>query len=102
MANFKLIGKKEGVPEGKMKAFSVEGKMITVANVEGKYLAFDDTCTHEHCSLSGGYLDGYTLTCYCHGGQFDISSGKVLAPPPPTPIRIYNVKIENENILVEV
>lgn len=100
--NYIKIANKSEVSVGKMKSSNVNGKQITIANVDGEYLAFDDTCTHAQCSLAGGYLDGYTLTCYCHGGQFDISTGKVLAPPPPSPIGTYKVKVEGEDILIEV
>jgi len=102
MAEFVKAGKVSEVPNFKMKAFNVEEKQITVANIDGKYFAFEDACTHMHCSLAGGQLKGKTITCYCHGAQFDISTGKVLAPPASLPLKVYNVKIEGENILVEV
>ncbi|MBI4067439.1 non-heme iron oxygenase ferredoxin subunit [Candidatus Gottesmanbacteria bacterium] len=102
MAEFTKIAITTDIPNGKMKAFSIGGKLITIANTDGEYLAFDDTCTHAQCSLAGGFLDGYTLTCYCHGGQYDIKSGEVLAPPPPSPLGIYNVKVEGDEILVEI
>lgn len=102
MAAFVKIANKNEIENGKMKAFNLNGKQITVANADGEYLAFDDTCTHAQCSLAGGYLDGYTLTCYCHGGQYDISTGDVLALPPPTSLGIYKVKVEGENIFIEV
>jgi len=102
MAEFVKIAKKTEISDGKMKVFNVSGKQITIANTDGEYLAFDDTCTHAQCSLAGGFLDGRTLTCYCHGGQFDIKTGKVLAPPASSPISIYKVKVEGEDIFVEV
>lgn len=102
MANFIKVAKKTEIENGKMKAFTVNGKQITVANVDGEYLAFDDTCTHAQCSLAGGILDGHTLTCYCHGAQFDVKTGKVLAPPAPSPISVYKLKVEGEDIFVEI
>lgn len=102
MTEYKKVAKKSEIGNGKMKAFNVSGKQITIANTDGEYLAFEDTCTHAQCSLAGGYLDGYTLTCYCHGGQFDIKTGEVLGPPPPSPISVYPVKVEGEDILIEI
>lgn len=102
MAEFIKIAEKTEIENGKMKAFSANGRQITVANVDGEYLAFDDTCTHAQCSLAGGILDGYTLTCYCHGAQFDAKSGNVLAPPATSPIGTYKVKLEGEDILIEI
>jgi 3-phenylpropionate/trans-cinnamate dioxygenase ferredoxin subunit len=90
------------IANGKMKEFHVGDKVITIANTDGELLAFDGICTHAHCSLAGGYLDGYTVTCYCHGAMFDVSNGEVLAPPATSPLNIYNVKVEGDDIFVEV
>ncbi|OGG15165.1 hypothetical protein A2773_04725 [Candidatus Gottesmanbacteria bacterium RIFCSPHIGHO2_01_FULL_39_10] len=102
MAEFTKVATTQELPPGKMKEYRLGDKVVVVANSDGDYFAFDGICTHEHCALAGGYLDGYTLTCYCHGGQFDISTGEVLAPPPPSPLSTYKVKVEGEDILVEV
>jgi nitrite reductase/ring-hydroxylating ferredoxin subunit len=102
MSSLVKVGTKTEIQKGKIKEFTVNGKTIAVANVDGEYLAFDGLCTHAQCALAGGFLDGYTLTCYCHGGQFDIKTGEVLSPPPVNPINIYKVKVEGEEILVEI
>lgn len=102
MEGFVKVASKSEISNGTMKSFNMSGKQITIANSDGEYLAFDDTCTHAQCSLAGGYLDGYTLTCYCHGAQFDVSTGKVLAPPAPSPIQTHKVKVEGEDILISI
>ena len=102
MAVFRKISQVSEIPDGKMKEFRIGDKVITVANTDGEFLAFDGICTHAHCSLAGGYLDGFSLTCYCHGAMFDISTGEVLAPPAPSPINVYKVKVEGKEILVEI
>lgn len=102
MAKFVKIAKTTDIGNGKMKVFNVSGKQIVIANTDGEYLAFDDLCSHANCSLAGSYLFGKTVTCYCHGGQFDIKTGKVLAPPPTEPIMVYEVKVKGEDILVEM
>ena len=72
---------------GSVKAIDVRGIRIAVANVGGAYYAFDDECTHEQCSLAEeGELAGTTLTCTCHGSEFDVRTGKVLAPPATVPV----------------
>ncbi len=102
MAEFVKVATKADLPNGKMKEVRVSGKVLTIANADGEYMAFDGICTHEHCSLAGGFLDGYTLTCYCHGAQFDIGNGKVLSPPATDPLGVYQVKTEGEDILVQI
>lgn len=62
-------------------AADVRGTRIAIANVGGTYYAFDDACTHEQCSLTEEEdLAGTTITCTCHGSQFDVRTGNVLAP----------------------
>lgn len=102
MPAFQKIASKSEIANGKMKEFRIAGKVITIANTDGEYLAFDGVCTHAQCSLAGGFLDGFTLTCYCHGGMFDIKSGEVLGPPATSPINVYNLKIEGDDIFIEI
>ena len=64
--------------------------------------AFDDTCTHEECSLATGYLTGTTIACECHGAEFDVRTGAVLAPPAPAPVRVYRTRVEGGAVQVEV
>ena len=76
------------IPVGGVTAIDVRGTRIAVANVGGTYYAFDDTCTHEQCSLTEeGELADTTITCTCHGSEFDVQTGKVLAPPALLPVR---------------
>ena len=64
------------VPTGGMVFVDVEGRRLAVANVDGALFAFDDACTHRHCSLAKGRLSGKTVTCECHGSQFDCHDRK--------------------------
>lgn len=101
MANVIKIGTTSDVSSGNMKTFVISGKHIALANVDGKYFAIDDICTHSRCSLGNdGMLDGTVVTCGCHGAQFDVTSGKVLALPAPSDVKSYQVKVEGDSILV--
>lgn len=86
---------------GTMKTVKIGDKTIALANVDGKFFAIDDTCTHEKCSLgTKGSLDGNVVICGCHGGTFDVTTGKVMALPPVTDVSSYPVKIENGDVMV--
>jgi 3-phenylpropionate/trans-cinnamate dioxygenase ferredoxin subunit len=95
------IGRSTDVPAGQMRVFDVAGTTVTVASADGHLYAFDDTCTHTGCSLAKGKLDGTTVTCACHGSQFDVTSGAVLRGPAKRPVRSRLVKVEGENLLAE-
>jgi nitrite reductase/ring-hydroxylating ferredoxin subunit len=95
------IGSATDVAEGEVRAFDVEGTPVSVANSGGRLYAVDDTCPHAGCSLADGDLDGTTVTCGCHGSEFDVTSGEVLAGPARRPVRSRTVVIEGQDLLVE-
>src|SRR5688500_20403766 len=85
------------IPAGGIVAVDVRGTQVAVANVDGTYYAFDDACTHEQCSLTEmGELAGTTVTCTCHGSEFDVRTGKVLAAPATVPVRVYPTRVEGD------
>jgi 3-phenylpropionate/trans-cinnamate dioxygenase ferredoxin subunit len=90
------------VPPGAIAAIDLRGTRIAIANVDGTFYAFDDTCTHAQCSLADGDLAGTTVTCMCHGAEFDVRTGDVLAPPAPAPVRAYRVRVEAGALQIEL
>ena len=95
--------KSSEIPAGNIVAFNVRGTQVAVANVDGTYYAFDDACTHEQCSLTEmGELAGTTVTCTCHGSEFDVRTGKVLAPPATVPVKVYSTRVEGDALHIEV
>ena len=95
------VGQPEDVAAGRMRVFEVAGTKVNVANAGGRLYAFDDTCTHTGCSLATGELDGTTVTCACHGSQFDVTTGAVLAGPARRPVRSHIVQVEAGDLLVD-
>jgi nitrite reductase/ring-hydroxylating ferredoxin subunit len=95
------IGSATDVADGQMRVFDVAGTTVNVSNTGGRLHAFDDTCTHAGCSLAEGELDGTTVTCPCHGSQFDVGSGAVLRGPAKEPVRSRIVRVEGADLLAE-
>jgi nitrite reductase/ring-hydroxylating ferredoxin subunit len=102
MGDFVPVTTVSEMEEVEVKQFDVDGQLISIAVVEDQYYAFDDTCTHEHCSLADGDLSGTTIICPCHDGEYDITTGEVLDGPPPEPIFTYPVKVVGDEIQIEV
>jgi 3-phenylpropionate/trans-cinnamate dioxygenase ferredoxin component len=101
-AEFVTVIKTSGIPVGGITAIDVRGTRVAVADVGGTYYAFDDSCTHEQCSLADGDLAGTTVTCVCHGAEFDVRTGQVLAPPATLPVTSYRTRIEGDALQIEV
>ena len=99
---FVPVIKTTGVPANGMVVVVVKGVRIAVANVQGVFYAFGHECTHEQCSLAEGDLAGTTVTCMCHGAEFDVRSGAVLAPPAVLPIRTYRTRVEGDALHIEI
>ena len=84
---FERVDRAKAIPTGEMRVFDLAGTKVSVASASGRLYAFDDKCTHMGCSLAEGTLDGTTVTCPCHGSQFDVTSGAVLRGPATRPVR---------------
>jgi nitrite reductase/ring-hydroxylating ferredoxin subunit len=95
------IGSSQDVAAGQMRVFVVAGTKVTVANANGHLYGFDNTCTHQGCSLAQGKLEGITVTCPCHGSQFDVTSGAVRRGPARQPVRSRSVQVKGGDLLVE-
>lgn len=100
LSEFVTVGRAAVLLDGEMRAFEAGGERVAVANVGGTYYAFGDTCTHLQCSLAQGDLEDTTVTCPCHGSQFDVTSGAVLRGPAQTPVARYSVRVEGEDLQI--
>jgi len=100
MGEFVKVAKIKDIPEGSLKGFKIDKEEIVLANINGKFYAIRDVCTHEGGPLSEGKLEGKIITCPWHKGKFDITSGEVVSPPPKVKVETYEVKVEGDDIYV--
>jgi nitrite reductase/ring-hydroxylating ferredoxin subunit len=97
---FIKIGKVDELRPGSMKRVDINGRRMLLANVNGRFCATDDTCTHEDASLSTGSLRGGLVKCPLHGSRFNVCTGEVLEEPAEQNLKTYPVRVEGDNILV--
>jgi len=98
---FVKVGKVADFPIGKLKKVSVSGEDVLVVNVGGTLHAMANTCTHRGGPLNEGELEGNTVTCPWHGGQFDVTSGKVVGPPPRNDEVPFDVRVEGADVFLK-
>jgi len=101
MGTLVKIAEKKDISAGSAKAFEVNGKQIALFNVDDKYYAIDDECSHAGGILSEGDVAGTTVTCPCHFAEFNITNGEVLSEPAEEGVKSYKVHIEGESISIE-
>lgn len=102
MADFVKIATVSELPaEGEAKEFACGAKTICVARVNGEVAALDNVCVHRGGPLGQGVvLDGKVI-CPWHGWEFDPKTGKALMGRDMG-VPVYRLKIEGEDVLVEV
>ena len=74
--------------------------VFLVKRGEREVVALSSVCTHLGCRVSWN-ADKEELQCPCHGGVFD-RSGAVTSGPPPEPLAKVPVKVEGDQVLVQV
>ena len=101
-ASWHEVGDAGGEPEGTLRRVEVGETAVCVARTGDGWLAFDDTCTHEECSLAEGELDGEVVICPCHGSEFDVRTGDVVTPPALDPLPIYEAREDGGTLFVRL
>jgi 3-phenylpropionate/trans-cinnamate dioxygenase ferredoxin subunit len=101
MAEWTTAAKTPDLPEGEKVGVAVEGEDVLVANVGGEYRAVGATCTHAGCNLADdGDLENGSVSCICHGSEFDLASGEAIGPPADEPLTVYQVRLEGDEIQI--
>ncbi|MEK0336141.1 MAG: non-heme iron oxygenase ferredoxin subunit [Nitrosopumilus sp.] len=92
----------EQVKEGQLFGLTVNDKKILLANIKGKIHATDLICTHANADLSTGFLSEEGVRCPLHLSVFNLENGEPQNLPAENPLKVYNIKIDNNEIYVEV
>ncbi len=61
---------------------------------------FSAVCTHMGCNVAWVPQEGQ-FVCPCHGGRYN-RDGEVVAGPPPRPLTRLPVRIENDELLIQL
>jgi 3-phenylpropionate/trans-cinnamate dioxygenase ferredoxin subunit len=77
------------------------GEAVCLVRYNGEISALSDICTHQHFSMSlGDLLEDGTLQCAWHGARYDCRTGEVQQVPATSPLPVFQVRLEGEQILV--
>jgi 3-phenylpropionate/trans-cinnamate dioxygenase ferredoxin subunit len=99
---FVKAAKVSEIPQGKVKIVEVRDEDIALCNVGGMIYAVANVCTHDDGPLGAGTLDGHQIECPRHGARFDVRTGDVTSLPAIVPVPTFAVKVEGEDVWVDV
>ena len=86
------------IPVGGGKVFAGP-KVVVTQPVKGQFKAFSAVCTHVGCVCNA--VTGGTINCPCHGAQFKISDGSVVAGPATSPLPARTIAVAGGKILLQ-
>lgn len=78
----------------------IDDVQIVVFNLDGKFFALEDLCSHEHFPLSDGDVEGGSIVCALHGAEFCIKTGKALTPPAYESVPTFPIRVDDGIIQV--
>ena len=78
---------------GTCRTVATDDTSILVVNLDGRYYAIENVCTHEAAELSEGELKGEEIVCPWHGAHFSVVTGVALTPPAYENLRTFGVRV---------
>ena len=96
------IAKASETTPGTISVHEVDGKRIALCNVNGRFYAIDDVCTHDGGPLDEGPLEGFAIACPRHGAKFDIRDGRALTMPATRATVVHEVKVVGDDVLIKL
>jgi Rieske Fe-S protein len=86
------------IPVGGGKIFDTQLVVVTQPSA-GQYKAFSAVCTHMGCTVN--QIANGRIDCPCHGSEYSIKDGAVLAGPAPRPLPAKSIKVTGDSIFLE-
>jgi 3-phenylpropionate/trans-cinnamate dioxygenase ferredoxin subunit len=88
------VARVDEIASGQFRKVTVDDRAFILANVDGRFYAVEDNCSHEDYPLSYGCLDGDRIKCSLHGSRFSLITGEPMDEPADTPIRTYRLEVD--------
>ena len=94
MTDWVTVAKVDESKPGDRHIVDLDGSQVVVFNLDGKYYAIEDVCTHDGGQLTGGEVEGDQIICPRHGARFCIRTGAALTAPAYEATATFPIRIE--------
>jgi len=102
MSPFTKLATKSELPAiNEAKEFLCASKEICIANVNGELSAMDNFCLHQGGPLGQGMIEKGKVVCPWHAWAYDPKTGEA-AHNKNAKVAVYPLKIENDDVLIEL
>jgi Rieske Fe-S protein len=92
-----VLGAASDIPVGGGAIYKA-AKVVVTQPASGQYKAFSAVCTHVGCLVNK--VTSGTIDCPCHGSEFKITNGAVVAGPAPSPLPARQIKIVDDQVIL--
>ena len=106
------VCKTSDLAKATMKGFTLKDKQILMANIDGNFFAVDAVCPHMNGYLPSGKLENGEVVCPVHRARFDVKTGKLVknvdtlvkmaTGHSAKDLKVYPVKVEGDDILIDI
>jgi len=100
MSEWVTVVREGELAPGEWRVVDVNDTQIAVFNLDGRFYAIADVCTHDAGQLTGGTVEGDEIVCPRHGARFSIRTGAALTAPAYEPTDTFPVRVEAGQIQV--
>jgi len=97
-----VVAKVDELADGQMKQVKAGETELLLVRLEGQFYALGARCTHYGAPLATGALHGERIICPWHHACFHARTGTHLEPPGLDHLPCFPVRIEGDQVLVEL
>jgi cytochrome b6-f complex iron-sulfur subunit len=72
---------------------------LLIHHLDGRWIAMSAVCTHLGCTVEYE-SEADRIHCACHGGVYNSYTGANVSGPPPKPLKLFKVAVNESGVVV--